>query len=154
MWKCFYDFYALIHSQTFPKKPLSTDNTQAKCSLLNTSSSVLLPSSRIVCRRSALPYKRSSLKRAVGWEEELQKSTFPPGIMEPVFAALLHPCAPAAMAAALCLRTVCIALPNLLTPLINRAETRLVGLSAYYNRHTLSQLKLLHEHLIQSKIAG
>jgi hypothetical protein len=45
--------------------------------------------------------------------------------MEPVFAALLHPCMAARLAAAVCLRSVCLALPNLLTPLLDRASSRL-----------------------------
>lgn len=46
------------------------------------------------------------------------------GIMEPVFAVLLHPCLPCRMASAWCLRCVAASVPSLLTPLVDRCLNR------------------------------
>ena len=50
-----------------------------------------------------------------------------------MFAALLHPCANARLAAAMCLRAVCQSLPSLLTPLIDRCLGRLEHLKAAHD---------------------
>lgn len=47
------------------------------------------------------------------------------GIMEPIFATLLHPCLPVQLACAWCLRNVTAAVPSLTTPLIDRCLSRL-----------------------------
>ncbi|KHJ41183.1 HEAT repeat protein [Trichuris suis] len=47
------------------------------------------------------------------------------GILEPVFSVLSHPCTTCRLASAWCLRSICIVVPGLMTPLIERCLLRL-----------------------------
>lgn len=44
------------------------------------------------------------------------------GLIEAVMAVLVHPCQAARLAAAWCLRCICVAVPSQITPLIDRLE--------------------------------